>query len=120
MSEKMQCYSCGVENTIGNRFCISCGEKFFYQCPQCNAEIEPEFDFCLNCGTKLDWSIKKEEIKNSFSDKEIFESKEQRSNTDKPKEIGRGIKKRGLSPWTIAFIIIIVLIILIFVFEPLI
>jgi len=49
------CPKCGVQNTVGMRFCTSCGERFQYNCPQCGAIVDPNFKACTNCGVGLYW-----------------------------------------------------------------
>ena len=125
MPEKLQCYSCGAENPIGARFCISCGEQFFYKCPQCGTGIEPGFDFCSNCGAKLDWGTSKKESIDVDADvplqnEKALKKNEQDSVTSNQEETPYRAKRRGLNPWFIAFIIIVILIVAIFVIDALI
>ncbi len=118
MQETLQCYNCGTENTLGMRFCISCGEKFFYQCPQCNTAIEPGLDFCANCGVKLDWGIAKiEDTKTSIKNENISETIKNKDNSTVSTKTLQTDKRRGLNPWFIAFIIIVILIVVVFIID---
>ena len=121
MTETLQCYNCGTKNTLGMHFCVSCGEKFFYQCPQCNTATEPGFDFCANCGVNLDWGIaKKEDANISIKNEKVSEAIKNKNNSIISTKALQTDKRRGLNPWFIAFIIIVILIIIIFIIDAII
>ena len=107
MQQLVQCYKCGEQNNLGNRFCIRCGEPFHYKCPQCSATISTDYNTCPNCGVALDWGIKTEQ------DTE-FESVPDRDNLQETgkKKAGKTRRSSRLSrnpatPWLIGFVIIV-------------
>lgn len=60
MQQTFQCQRCGSQNTIGQRYCTGCGNKFIYNCPQCGGVIDPAHKFCPNCRAELGWGIQQQ------------------------------------------------------------
>lgn len=60
MQQVFSCPRCGWQNTIGQRFCTGCGNKFIYNCPQCGSVIDPSYRFCPDCRTGLGWPEQQE------------------------------------------------------------
>jgi uncharacterized membrane protein YvbJ len=116
MPPVVQCFKCGTQNQLGMRFCVSCGEKFSYNCPQCNNLIEPGITNCSKCGVKLDWGYQTSQPNDFAIDRNPPEQAMQKASnidrikTDKP-------SRKGINPWLIAFIVVIVLIIAIVVLD---
>ena len=53
MQQTFQCPKCGSYDSIGQRFCTACGEKFEYRCAYCGSSIDPGLRFCPYCGTSI-------------------------------------------------------------------
>ena len=49
----MHCSSCGLENSVGRKFCSECGTALPRACPQCGAENASVAKFCGECGAPL-------------------------------------------------------------------
>ena len=113
----LQCYKCGTPNELGTRFCTACGEKFLYSCPQCNTTIEPGNEYCPACTVKLNWETSPEpKIGNTSGQAELTNVKPQEISKDQ--STGRTLpQRRGISPWFVALIITIFLIIAVFVID---
>ena len=47
------CSSCGTENPLGAKFCMSCGATLTPRCDSCGTESPPEAKFCIECGQPL-------------------------------------------------------------------
>ena len=58
MGRLSQCPRCGTRNEIGQRYCASCRQPFYYTCVRCNSLIDLSFKFCPNCSTSLNWELK--------------------------------------------------------------
>jgi uncharacterized membrane protein YvbJ len=110
MPPVVQCFKCGTQNQLGMRFCISCGEKFAYNCPQCNNLIEPGTNNCSQCGVKLDWGYQTSQPNDFTIDKNPpGQAMQKVSNLDRIKT--EKSSRKGINPWLIAFIVVIILII---------
>lgn len=55
MQQMFSCPHCGYYNTVGHRFCGSCGTQFQYKCIRCGGVIDLAYRFCPDCRTKLEW-----------------------------------------------------------------
>ncbi len=53
MNQVFSCRRCGTQNSVGQLYCRSCGERFEYICSCCNGTISLPSRFCANCGAKL-------------------------------------------------------------------
>lgn len=49
----MRCYSCGLENDRGQRYCKRCGSALGPICPRCSAGVDAGDRFCGSCGGAL-------------------------------------------------------------------
>jgi class 3 adenylate cyclase/predicted ATPase len=49
----MHCSKCGFENSVGNNFCVHCGNSLIGLCTKCGAENSPTSNFCGKCGAPL-------------------------------------------------------------------
>lgn len=50
------CPKCGASNTVGAKFCNSCGGKLIVDtvpCPKCGTGVNAEAKFCPECGTSM-------------------------------------------------------------------
>jgi uncharacterized membrane protein YvbJ len=116
MPPVVQCFKCGTQNQLGMRFCISCGENFAYNCPQCNNLIEPGTNHCNKCGVKLDWGNEMSQPNTFAIDRNPANQAVQKaSKLDRIRKTNSS--KRAINPWLIAFIVVIVLIIAIVIFD---
>lgn len=119
MQQLVQCYKCGEQNNLGNRFCIRCGEPFHYKCPQCRANISADYSTCPNCGVALDWGIKSgqdEEFEStSIGDKSSGQGKRR---ADKKRRSSRLARNRA-TPWLIGFVVIVLCITAAFAIDSL-
>ena len=117
MPQMLQCYKCATQNPLGMRFCTTCGEKFIYKCPQCNYNIEPGCEYCSGCSARLDWGTKTKQTTGDFPEPDkLAESKQVEEKEYETKEKDQA-GQRKKSPWLIAFIIIVLLIIAIFALD---
>jgi hypothetical protein len=118
MPQTLQCYKCGTQNALGMRFCIICGEKFLYKCPQCGTNIEPGSGYCSGCSARLDWGGTRTEQTAGISSEptKLAEVKQKEEKEHKTKKKDQP-KQKGLSLWFIAFIVVVLLIIAIFVAD---
>lgn len=48
--DEIICKNCKTSNSIGTKFCSSCGSKLMKQCPQCGADVQDGVKFCTDCG----------------------------------------------------------------------
>ena len=118
MTQILQCHKCGSQNMLGMRFCTICGEKFLYKCPQCGTNIDSLSEYCSLCAAKLDWGTATEQQMDIVA----FEpNKSAGSALEEVKghkaERGEQPQHRGMSPWLIAIIIVVVLIAAIFAID---
>jgi hypothetical protein len=110
MPQLLRCYKCGAPNELGVHFCIFCGEKFIYNCPKCKSFIEPGSEYCSRCGVKLDW--------NKGTRQAIAILSEETSSTQSKQEnLNKKQSQKGLNPWLIAFIIVVLLIAAIIIID---
>lgn len=58
MGRLSRCPRCGTHNEIGQRYCTSCRQPFYYTCVRCNSFVDLSFKFCPNCSTTLNWDVK--------------------------------------------------------------
>ena len=117
MQQLVQCYKCGEQNSLGNRFCIRCGEPFHYKCPQCGATISPDYTACLNCNVALDWGIKQEqEIEPAPTSAEAKLVKKETTQTDETHHTQR-LQRRKAMPWIIGFVVIVLCIAIVFAVD---
>ncbi|MGH2383164.1 MAG: zinc-ribbon domain-containing protein, partial [Candidatus Limnocylindria bacterium] len=49
----MTCTSCGANNELGRKFCMSCGQRLAMSCPSCGTANTPGARFCGECGEGL-------------------------------------------------------------------
>ncbi|MGH2382732.1 MAG: adenylate/guanylate cyclase domain-containing protein [Candidatus Limnocylindria bacterium] len=49
----MTCTSCGADNELGRKFCMSCGQRLAMSCPNCGTANTPGARFCGECGEGL-------------------------------------------------------------------
>lgn len=47
------CPGCGSPNSLGQRFCVSCGSRLTAACPRCGAIVDTSSRFCTKCGAGL-------------------------------------------------------------------
>ena len=117
MPQTLQCYKCGAQNMLGVRFCTICGEKFVYRCPQCGANIDPDSEYCSHCAARLDWGTRAEQPANSSLEQDRSVTAQQLEVKEFDKKRKEQPQQRGISPWLIAFIIIVILIVVLFVID---
>lgn len=117
MPQTLRCYKCGAQNSLGMRFCTVCGERFLYKCPQCSANIEPGSGYCPGCSARLDWRTRTEQAKGISSEPARLTEAEQEEKKEHEAKRKECPKQRGLSPWLIAFIIVVIIIVAIFVVD---
>jgi len=117
MPPVVQCYKCGTQNQLGMRFCISCGEKFAYNCPQCNNLIEPGSNNCSQCGVKLDWGNEPIQPAPPPPDNIPMSSTIHDPGNMNSKRTKTEYQQKGINPWFIAFIVVIILIVAIVVID---
>jgi uncharacterized membrane protein YvbJ len=110
MPQLLRCYKCGSPNELGVSFCIACGEKFIYNCPQCKAFIEPGSEYCSRCGVKLDWN-KQTRQSTAISSEEAFSTPSQQHSLNMQQS------QKGINPWLIAFMVVILLIAAIIIID---
>jgi hypothetical protein len=119
MQQLVQCYKCGEQNNLGNKFCIRCGEPFHYKCPQCRANISTDYSACPNCGVALDWGIKTEQADEfesvSAGDKSPGKG---RKKADRKRSSSR-IQRNRATPWLIGFVVIVLCITAAFAIDSL-
>ena len=58
MGRLFQCPRCGTSNKIGQRYCTTCRQPFYYTCVRCNNFVDTSFTFCPHCNTSLNWAAK--------------------------------------------------------------
>jgi len=58
MGRLFQCPRCGTRNKVGQKYCTTCRQPFYYTCVRCNSFVDPSFKFCPNCNTSLNWAVK--------------------------------------------------------------
>jgi hypothetical protein len=117
MTQTLQCNICGTQNKLGLHFCTACGEKFLYRCPQCSTNVEPGVEYCSHCSARLNWGTATEQIIDSTH------GQAELTNV-KPREIKKNEvtgkmspQQKGISPWLIALIVTVVLIITVFIID---
>ena len=118
MQSIFQCSKCGAQNSLGQRFCIVCGDRFQYFCPQCNMLIDPDFKVCPNCAAGIDWGIKQQISTPSDNNKSNIKEKQWETQSSKivQKSKDQSVGKKTWI-WLILFIVIVVLILVIFVID---
>ena len=52
-SSQVKCPSCGAINSVGTKFCSSCGKKIMDTCPSCGSDVTFGKKFCPNCGAAM-------------------------------------------------------------------
>lgn len=117
MPQILQCYKCAAQNPPGMHFCTTCGEKFIYKCPQCSSNIEPDSEYCPGCSARLDWGTKAEQSTDAFTKQGKLAENEQIREGERKSNRKEQYKQKRLSPWLIAFIIVLLLIIAIFAID---
>ena len=116
MQQMLQCYKCGSQNVLGQQFCTVCGERFQYRCPQCSADIKPGSSFCPGCAVELNWGVPQQATTISEEVKVVDHEKE---GEYKLAKVNRGISPqwKKTSPWLIAFIVIVLCIVAVFIID---
>jgi len=78
--QEVSCPKCGTTNSVGAKFCVSCGAELqpmpveeakpiSLHCPKCDAENSPDAKFCQKCGTPLSEDVKKRTGRSSSRDR---------------------------------------------------
>jgi class 3 adenylate cyclase/tetratricopeptide (TPR) repeat protein len=47
------CASCGAENELGRKFCLTCGQRLAVACERCGTANTPEARYCGECGQAM-------------------------------------------------------------------
>jgi hypothetical protein len=53
MLHVMICPKCGIQGSLSQRQCSSCGSPLVAACPSCKRPIVPRASICNSCGTKM-------------------------------------------------------------------
>jgi len=53
LQQSFPCPKCGVQISIGQSFCGTCGQRFEYRCRHCGTAVADSSGFCTSCGGKL-------------------------------------------------------------------
>jgi hypothetical protein len=57
LGKEVSCESCGEENSLRSRFCISCGSAIKKLCESCGEENSLRSRFCISCGSAINARI---------------------------------------------------------------
>ena len=57
LGKEVCCESCGEENSLSSRFCISCGSAIKKLCESCGEENSLSSRFCISCGSAINVRI---------------------------------------------------------------
>ena len=49
----MKCPKCQLDNPVGSKFCLECGQRCEQKCPQCEKSLPIDAKFCNECGYNL-------------------------------------------------------------------